>query len=169
LFARAVERTVAGEAAQGAAAGERLTPDRYREIALGKAGELLGCALAAAPVLEGRAEAADLFEAGRGLGLLYQMLDDLLDYCPSAGTGKPALGDYGQRRWTWVLEEAPDLDFALSADEAVRRLHHRTHGPSAADRCLGRLEKEAQLWQERLAMRLPGEGLLRGLVQGWLH
>lgn len=169
LFARAVERTVAGEAAQGTLAGGAVTPARYREIALGKAGELIGCALAVAPVLEGRRHAAELFEAGRGLGLLYQMLDDLLDYCPSAVTGKPALGDYGQQRWTWVLEEAPDLGFASPAAEAVGRLHDRSAGSSAMDRCLERLEREANGWLERLTPLLPGDTLLEGMVSGWVE
>jgi 15-cis-phytoene synthase len=44
---------------------------------------------------------------GRRTGTLYQMLDDLLDYCPDTDTGKPALGDFRQRRWTWPLLELP--------------------------------------------------------------
>src|SRR5690606_6943184 len=49
LFARAVERTVAGEAEQGRRAGEELDLSAYRELVLAKSGELLGVALAAGP------------------------------------------------------------------------------------------------------------------------
>jgi hypothetical protein len=124
-FAHAVERTVAGEMAQGRAMGERLGMARYCEIATAKSGELLGCALATAPTLAGRAEAAEAYELGRRLGLVYQMLDDLLDYCPAAETGKPPLADYAQRRWTWVLAELPALEFGRDAGEVLALLHTR--------------------------------------------
>src|SRR5690606_31761987 len=76
LFARAVERTVAGEVTQGRATGAVLTRAEYEEVALGKAGELLGCALAIAPVLLKRGDAGAVFDIGCRLGLLYQMVDD---------------------------------------------------------------------------------------------
>ncbi|HET7231050.1 MAG TPA: polyprenyl synthetase family protein, partial [Longimicrobium sp.] len=94
LFAEAVERTIAGEIAQGRATGRILDPDEYERIALDKAGALLGCALAAAPAVRGRDDVRAFYDLGRSLGLLYQRLDDLLDYCPLTETGKPPLGDY---------------------------------------------------------------------------
>ncbi|HEV3049834.1 MAG TPA: polyprenyl synthetase family protein, partial [Longimicrobium sp.] len=123
LFARAVERTIAGEVAQGRAAGRRLSWDEYREVALGKAGELMGCAVALPAVLQGRADADHCFELGRRMGLLYQMLDDILDYCPGADTGKPALGDYAQGRWTWLLDELADAEFGGEPSAIASRLH----------------------------------------------
>ena len=169
LFARAVERTVAGEIAQGKALGRAMDLDEYREIALGKAGELLGCSLALAPVLAGRSDAPAFFELGRRLGLLYQMVDDLLDYCPSAGTGKAALGDLAQRRWTWPLTELGDDPFSRGADEvlaALRASNPRTGAPLA--RCLGRLRYDARRLREDIERLLPGDGILAALVADWM-
>ena len=169
LFARAVERTVAAEVAQGRAAGQLLDRRRYDEIALGKAGELLGCALAAAPVLRGARDAEATFELGRRVGLLYQMLDDLLDYCPLARTGKPALGDYAQRRWTWVLEALPELPFGLPPREARAAFHRPAPQGSAAVRALAALEAEARGVLAALAARFPGDRLLGGLIGTWME
>ena len=168
LFARAVERTVAGEGAQGRVAGEVLERARYEEIALGKAGELLGCALALAPVLEGRDGVRAMFELGRRLGLVYQMLDDLLDYCPLTDTGKAPLGDYAQRRWTWLLEEVPGLPFGLDAEEVLGRLHRPGPGGGPMDRALARLGEEAARLLAELAERLPGDRVIGGMVADWV-
>ncbi len=100
-FAMAVERTVAGEIAHGRAAGRFLDLAEYHAIARGKAGELLGCALSVAPTILAPARTTEFHELGAGFGVVYQMLDDLLDLCPSTDTGKPALSDFAQRHWTW--------------------------------------------------------------------
>jgi phytoene synthase len=168
LFARAVERTIAGEAAQGRAAGRRLTWDEYREIALGKAGELMGCAVALPAVLAGRPDAAVLFELGRRMGLVYQMLDDVLDYCPAANTGKPALGDYAQGRWTWLLDELDGVQLGGSAEEVAARLHAAAAGPTPLRRCLARLEAEASALAAELRLALPGDPVLPELIAGWI-
>jgi 15-cis-phytoene synthase len=169
LFARAVERTIAGEAAQGRAAGRRLSWDAYREIALGKAGELMGCAVALPAVLAGRTDADALFELGRRMGLVYQMLDDVLDYCPAAETGKPALGDYAQGRWTWLLDEVEDAALGGSADDVAERLHAAAaDGRTPLRRCLARLEAEADALAAELRAAFPGDGVLPGLLAQWI-
>jgi phytoene synthase len=168
LFARAVERTIAGEAAQGRAAGRRLSWDEYREIALGKAGELMGCAVALPAVLAGRADADALFELGRRMGLVYQMLDDVLDYCPAAETGKPALGDYAQGRWTWLLDEVDGVVLGGSADDVAARLHAAAEGGTPLRRCLARLEAEADALAAELRAALPGDAVLPGLIAQWI-
>ncbi len=169
LFARAVERTIAGEAAQGRAAGRRLSWDEYREIALGKAGELMGCAVALPAVLAGRADADALFELGRRMGLVYQMLDDVLDYCPAMDTGKPALGDYAQGRWTWLLDEVDGIALGGSADDVAARLHAASaEGVTPLRRCLARLEAEADGLAAELRAALPGDDVLPGLLAQWI-
>jgi phytoene synthase len=168
LFARAVERTVAAEAAQGRAAGQVLTRAAYDQIALGKAGELLGCALASAAVLEGRRDAGEVFELGRRLGLLYQMLDDLLDYCPRTDTGKPPLGDYAQGRWTWVLGQAPDLRFGGEPAHAARALHRSTVRGRPMARAVTRLEAEGRQLRDALSRHLPDDPTAVGLVDEWI-
>lgn len=167
LFARAVERTVAAEAEQARMAGTRLGVEAYDRIALGKAGELMGCALAAAPVLEGRGDAAELFELGRRLGRLYQHLDDLLDYCPHAPTGKAALSDYQQRRWTWLLDEVPDLGFGRDPADVVEVLHSGQGGTSPIRRALSRLEDEIAALRDELAIHLPADPLIPAMLAEW--
>jgi phytoene/squalene synthetase/geranylgeranyl pyrophosphate synthase/uncharacterized membrane protein len=100
-FARAVERTVAGEIAQARAQGQALTLERYDDIVRGKSGELFGLAVATASLVYGRGQAERSEGIGREVGRAYQMLDDLLDYCPTALTGKPPLQDHRQGKWTW--------------------------------------------------------------------
>lgn len=167
LFARAVERTVAGECAQSRSAGEALAQSRYEEIALGKSGELLGCALAIAPLLEQRDDADDLFELGRRMGLLYQMLDDLLDYCPHTDTGKPSMRDYAQRRSTWLLQEVPLLRFGLDPQEVLQTLHRPATLGSPMRRALRRLERKASDIRAEIAKRLPHDQLLDALITEW--
>jgi len=136
IFAHAVERTVAGEIAQARATGRVLEWDEYRDIAEGKAGELLGCALALRAAIDNPATVEQYRRAGKHLGLLYQMLDDLLDYCPHTDTGKPALGDFGQKRWTWPLMELGDFSFDEEVDAVMVRLRSQARGDRA--RSVGR-------------------------------
>jgi phytoene synthase len=168
LFARAVERTIAGEVAQGRAAGRRVTWQEYREIALGKAGELMGCAVALPALLRGREDADACFELGRRMGLLYQMLDDVLDYCPAAATGKPALGDYAQGRWTWLLDELADAELGGDPSAVAARLHSSVEGETPLRRCLARLEREAAELTVDLCAAFPGDDILPGLLERWM-
>ena len=168
LFAEAVERTIAGEAAQGRSLGRALSPAEYEAIALDKAGALLGCAVAAAPAVIGRADRRAFYDLGRALGLLYQRLDDLLDYCPAADTGKPPLGDHAQRRWTWVFEGLPEDAFGASAGRVLSLLH----APDAAGvtplrRLLARLEAGFDAFERARAGLLPGDAVLARLADDW--
>ncbi|HYH83658.1 MAG TPA: polyprenyl synthetase family protein, partial [Longimicrobium sp.] len=168
LFAEAVERTIAGEIAQGRATGRALSPAEYEAIARDKAGALLGCALAAAPAVTGRGDPRDFYELGRTLGLIYQRLDDLLDYCAATDTGKPALGDYAQQRWTWVLEEVPGAAFGRPADEMSAALHVKgAHGHTPLRRLLARLDAGFAAFAATRAALLPGDTLLAALAADW--
>lgn len=169
LFARAVERTVAGEKAQARAAGRPLDWAEYETIVLGKSGELLGAALAAGPTLRGDWRAQRVFEAGRRLGLVYQMLDDLLDYCPHVDTGKPALADYRRGLWTWprLVAELPD---GLEDGEVIRRLREPDPaGVAPLERCLARLRGEAESLAAELAELLPEDLVVPALLAEWVE
>jgi phytoene synthase len=166
VFVEAVERTVAGEAAQARRIGERLDEASYRAVIRGKSGELFGAAAALAGAHRGlpvdRAR-----ELGRDVGALYQMVDDLLDYCPLADTGKPAFQDYRQQKFTFVLAEAGIEDFRTPVAEVERRLFQDGNRSPMA-RALARLEEE----QRRIAAegcRLFGHDGLAGLLEGWLE
>jgi phytoene synthase len=169
LFARAVERTVAGEAAQGRARGIPLGGRRYEQIVLGKSGELLGCALAAGAVLEGRTEVGGVFELGRRIGLVYQMLDDLLDYCPATPTGKPALGDFRTGRWTWVLGECPLITFGSDEERLLDALYASAEGLGGMASAAKRLAASAEALRGDLRAELGDDGVIGEMIQGWVE
>lgn len=163
LLACAVERTVAGEIAQARSLGRSLTWDEYREIAEGKSGELLGCSLALRASLAEPERIEHHAAIGRRLGLLYQMLDDLLDYCSATDTGKGSLGDFQQKRWTWPLLELGEFSFNEEAEAISRRFRG-----GALRRCLSRLEVEAVELRASLAMLVGQESAIISLVDEWL-
>jgi 15-cis-phytoene synthase len=168
LFAVAVERTVAGEKAQARSAGQALGWDEYEALVLGKSGELLGAALAAGPALRGTWDLERYYELGRRVGLVYQMLDDLLDYCPGVDTGKPSLSDRARGLWTWPLAYV-EANADANAEELARALKVPDRaGIRPVDRCLGRLETEAALVREEAALLLPGDRVLAALLEEWL-
>lgn len=113
LFIEAVERTVAGEAAQAQLIGQVLDESTYLEVIRGKSGELFGAAAALAALAREMTEdeVGQARQLGRDVGALYQRVDDFLDYCPQAATGKAPFQDYRQRKFTFVLHEAGIRDF----------------------------------------------------------
>lgn len=165
LFARAVERTVAGERRQAEMAPELPNAGAWRDVLLGKSGELFGCALAIGSVLGGSGPVEPVFELGRRIGLAYQMVDDLMDYCPSAATGKSPLADYQAGRWTWVLADAPTLAFGCQEHEVLGALFDGANAP--ARQALGRLESEIDVLTRDLARVLGPSATLQSLLEEW--
>jgi 15-cis-phytoene synthase len=176
-MAQAVERTVAGEKAQGASRGEWLSEGEYREIVSWKSGELFGCALALGRTLEGdEAGAEEDYRVGVRVGCLYQMVDDFLDLCPSTELGKPALQDLGQEKWTWPLTEAGiqalgDLPSHPAAPGAVRELLFRRNpgGSSPMGRALDRLRSEVDGVVGEWVQGRPGERRLARVLDEWVE
>lgn len=141
-FTEAVERTVAGEIAQGRSRGRRLAPDAYDEIIDGKSGELFGIAAVLGATVVGLGDAEKRQAFGRAFGNLYQRIDDLLDYCHLAGTGKPPLQDYRHGKWSWILDLADVEGFDLSDDAVVSAIFRPgPDAPSAARRALEVLQE----------------------------
>lgn len=169
IFAHAVERTVAGEKLQASLRGEVLEERSYRRVVGMKSGELIGCAMSAVAWVRGAPEASELYVLGRRMGTLYQMLDDFLDYCPDTDTGKPALGDYAQQRWTWPLLEMPDTPFGLEPAAVALRFAGDSGPSSPMRRGLARLEREADMVRAGLAARLPGDEVADALVNSWMR
>jgi len=186
IFVEGVERTVAGEVAQGRSAGRRLGMDEYLEILDGKSGALFGCA-AALGALHRPAEpeagesafpcaSGDLEEAagfGRRLGRLYQMVDDVLDYCSSSRRGKPPLQDFRQGKWTLPLAFVGDdveEPFALEPPEIQALLfggRGRSTAASPMDRALERLRAEAAALVAEHGKLAPGDAVIPAVVYGW--
>jgi phytoene synthase len=167
IFARAVERTVAGELAQARASRRKLDFEGCSAIATGKSGELLGCALALASSLLTPSKATSYYELGRRVGLVYQMLDDLLDLAPETDTGKPALADYAKGHWTWPLEEIGIDSFNLDTNSLTQSLHRAGSGESPMRRCLNRYDRELDRVAVAISEETGGSVALARLLEGW--
>ena len=170
IFAEAVERTVAGEILQGRSRDRHLSREEYHEVVRGKTGRLFGCAMACGSAVLDGDPSPGLQDLGERVGVLYQMLDDYLDLCPSAETGKEPFQDYRGRTWTWPLEFVADPGFTWSDQELVNRLF----GPVETDApAMRRAAWELADVSERLARDLRngthGGHLLAELVRGWSH
>jgi octaprenyl-diphosphate synthase len=97
--------------------------DTYRRVIDGKTASLFRWALSAGARLGALQEGhvAALADAGRSIGLAFQLIDDLLDLDgDAAATGKDLFADLEQGKLTWPLIVASESDPALAA--AVREL-----------------------------------------------
>lgn len=170
VFIRAVERTVAGEIEQGARRGRRLDREGYLSIVRGKSGELFGAAAALSCAFSDADDVHARVEFGRALGALYQKVDDLLDFCPAAVTGKPPLQDYRQRKWTWVLDEVGLEDFSRDETHVLEALFRaRGESPSPARGCLAHLRAAGDHLARWAADRVPGDTIVAGVVDAWVR
>lgn len=168
-FIRAVERTVAGEVAQERAAGRRLTRQEYDAVVMGKSGELFGAATCLGGALVGLGDHAERVALGREMGALYQQVDDLLDYCPAADTGKPPLQDYRQGKWTWMLDLAGVEDFAGHADDVLGVLFCGPRGArSPARRALEELRTRRDELVRRALVLSPGDEVVTRVLDAWV-
>jgi phytoene synthase len=170
LFARAVERTVVGEILQAERAGRRLTEDTYLEIVTKKSGELFGAAAVLGGLLLDLGRIDERRSLGRELGTLYQRVDDLLDYCPTADTGKPPLQDFKQRKWTWTLDLVGLDRFEVGEEEVLGALHGAADaGPSPAMRGLELLRREGERLVAQAAELSSGDTLIADVVEAWVR
>lgn len=136
-FTEAVERTVAGEVTQARAVGDRTTVEEYDAAITNKSGELFGIAGLLGALAPGLGDGELRYDLGRAFGNLYQRIDDLLDYCHAAQTGKPLLQDYHQLKWSWVLDLAGVQTFDLDDDAIAEAIFAPGPAqPSAARRAL---------------------------------
>lgn len=167
-FVEAVERTVAGEAAQGRSAGARLDTDTYLEILEAKSGALFGCAMALPSLVAGQGDSSGLECVGRRVGRLYQILDDVLDYCPGSDRGKLPFQDYIQEKWTLPLEALGTIGFGLPTLEVHRRLF--TPGPDGLPpmrRVMEEIRHEIRMVREEHRLRVPDDRILPSLLARW--
>jgi phytoene synthase len=169
-FIEAVERTVAGEVAQARGAGRVLDESEYMEIVTGKSGALVGAAACLGGAVLGLGDVEERACLGRALGAVYQQVDDLLDYCPAADTGKPPLQDYRQRKWTWVLGVAGVAGFEMSDEDLMQAIFVGGDGnASAARRALTVLRRRRDELVERVLDLSPGDTVVPAVVDGWLE
>jgi octaprenyl-diphosphate synthase len=104
LIGLATNRVCEGELCQGLASGDlSLTEEAYFELIDGKTAELIACACQLGAVYAGASESAvaALTRFGRGVGLAFQIADDLLDLVGEEDTTGKSLGtDLEQQKMT---------------------------------------------------------------------
>ena len=171
-YVEAVEATVRGECLQ-AGLKDRPGLPGYEAAVRAKSGALFGAAaalgsrvgVAGAGTARGRS-AERLRDLGAEVGAFYQMVDDFLDYCPSARTGKPKLQDFRNRVWTFVLDDADPDWFDRSPDEAVAAFLHEGGESSLAGRALRRVGAR-RVWLEDALADAGARVELIAMVRGW--
>ena len=170
-FVRAVEATVAGEAAQMAAMGREIDRSRYDRIVAGKTGALFGVAFSAGPRIANRAEADEFERLGVQIGSLFQRIDDFLDFCPNAATGKPMLGDLRQRKWTWILDGLGPNPFDRHELDILSRLFGDGNGsgPGLMADCLASLEHDGAELVRQADGLMPDTASLNVVLGRWLQ
>jgi phytoene synthase len=168
-FIHAVEQTVAGEIRQERSQGRIISEAEYREIITAKSGELFGAALSLGPYLLGIGSPSQVAELGRRLGCLYQMVDDFLDYCPSADRGKIALQDVHQKKWTWPLGLIEASEFADDEAETLRLLFSPGDERREAPMLEGarKFSEEVEELIESMAAHGLETSQIRVLLRGW--
>ncbi len=170
-FIEAVDRTVAGEVEQGRRAGRRLPPEDWDAVVRAKSGALFGAGGVLGAVALGRpGEASHRAAVAEELGVLYQMVDDFLDYCPAADVGKPPLQDYRQGKWTWVAEIGGLPEFSLEPHAALEHLFGAdAEGSTPMRRALAHLEARAGEVTSAAGELAPGDEMVPRVVEGWVR
>lgn len=174
LVSEAVVRTAGGEILELAEQGKiPADPAVYYEIITGKTAWMIraACEMGALYAGAGPEQTEAAGEYGLNLGIAFQVVDDALDFAPSAATGKPEGGDVREGKCTppvllylKSLQEEEQREFrrrfaalSFSDDEVIRICGHiREQGfhkrsVEAAD---GFLQK-ARLALHRLERSLP--------------
>jgi octaprenyl-diphosphate synthase len=104
LIGLATNRVCEGELCQGLASGDLgLTEEAYFELIDGKTAELIACSCQLGAIYASAPESAvaALTRFGRGVGLAFQIADDLLDLVGEEGTTGKSLGtDLEQQKMT---------------------------------------------------------------------
>ena len=177
-FMGAVESTVQGERMQAEFEAAADLGAAYEEVVRAKSGSLFGAATALPgwtgdAVRDGAGSLSPeaLREVGIELGAFYQLVDDFLDYCPSADTGKPKLLDFGNRTWTSVLGARGRGWFDRTPDEAAAEFFRAGSAGSGrtsmAEQAMERLEERGAALLERIRRAGAGRELV-GFVGGWI-
>lgn len=168
-FVHGVEATVAGEAGQMASRSRAIARDRYDRIVAGKTGALFGIALSTAARLSGDERAEAVAELGVDVGSLFQRIDDFLDYCPAAATGKPMLGDFRQQKWTWILEGLGPRPFERSEHKLLTTLFGDGNGagPGLMAEHLRNLWADVEVLKERARGLVGDVGAFGAVLDQW--
>ena len=118
------------------AANSTMTRQAYLDIIYKKTASLLGVSASAGALAVGatRDRVATMRRFGEAVGMAFQIQDDILDYTPTAHTGKPANNDLREGKITLPLLSVLDR-----ASDSRRRGAARTALPLSRERRGGRV------------------------------
>ena len=149
LLADLSARMIEGELTEYAHGGDLgIAESRYYEIIDMKTASLFTAASRIGGILGKLSPGpeSDLAEAGRKLGMAFQIMDDLLDFDGDAGTiGKPVLSDLAEGRITLPLIHALNDGAGGSAERLAGMVGRRDLDASARDEVLSILRGSGSL------------------------
>ncbi len=139
ITSKAVEAMSEGELLQIEKARRLdITEDVYFEIIRRKTASLIAACCAAGAASAGADEArVELLRSfGEEMGIAFQIKDDLLDFTPSAQTGKPKGGDIKERKMTLPLIHTLQSLGMLQRRALIRRIKRSKDHPEDAEKVM---------------------------------
>jgi octaprenyl-diphosphate synthase len=136
ITSKAVEAMSEGELLQIEKARRLdITEEVYFEIIRRKTASLIAACCAAGAASAGAdAERVELLRSfGEEMGIAFQIKDDLLDFTPSAATGKPAGGDIKERKMTLPLIHTLQSLGLMKRRSLIRRIKRSADEPREAE------------------------------------
>lgn len=129
------------------AAAHRMTRQTYLDIIYKKTASLLGVSASAGAlaVRATRDKVATMRRFGEAVGMAFQIQDDILDYTPSAQTGKPACNDLREGKITLPLLAVLDRASAERRADLLGRLARCHEDDSEVEYLRGVVEQEGGL------------------------
>ncbi len=169
-FIGAVEVMVRGESIQDKPATGVDPRAKYEQIVRMKSGALFGIA-AALPGWTNNADstAVELREVGIELGVLYQMVDDFLDYCPAGDTGKPKLQDFNNKIWDVCFGRPWKRMVEQSPEQALKTFFTTANGrPSMAGEALKQIQERGSALLKQIC-DLGAQPPLTEILPEWIN
>ncbi|MBL8994938.1 MAG: squalene/phytoene synthase family protein, partial [Spirochaetia bacterium] len=158
---------VAGELLQNAHRRQSVPRPLYQKIIGMKTGALFGLSLALPSILANDPLRPEIQELGNRLGSFYQMLDDFLDYCQWASSGKIPYTDYRSGVWTFVAAEIKGFSFGWEPKILQERLAENKCASLA--RALAVFQNEADFLVAKVRLYFGADSSLEAIVRGWLE
>lgn len=137
-----------GEVLQDECAANRtMTRQSYLDIIYKKTACLLGVSASAGALAVGatRDKVTSMRRFGEAVGMAFQIRDDILDYTPTARTGKPACNDLREGKITLPLLHVLECLPERRRNELVERLSHCHEDESAVEYLRSTVEAEGGL------------------------
>lgn len=172
ITSKAVEAMSEGELLQIEKARRLdITEEVYYEIIRRKTASLIAACCAAGAASSGAdAERVELLRAfGEEMGIAFQIKDDLLDFAPSALTGKPKGGDIKERKMTLPLIHTLQCLGGLQRRALMRRIKRSGDHPDDAEQVMQAILDGPGMAYAESQMRLHRDravAMLEGLPEG---